>query len=723
PESINISEKYVRKYDSQSKMRGIAISSQTGGGGGLTSDQQDKLDTAYTERRQWDGGDTNLNVSTGRASLGATTVGENIFTLPNPSAERYIRINSDNSISLLRAVDVKTDIDADNYGSWIAQADIGESDDVDRSIQSNDLLYFRGGTDIETNIIPTTGGYEITFNYTGSSGLTPHLLEDHSDVEMVNPETDEQLLRYNFTESRWENWTPDYLTSLPSHALSFHNDVAVTSPADNHMLVYNATDSEFQNYTPAQVRTAINASEAGHTHDYDNYGSWTAEADVGESSIVQRDITSNDLLYFRGGTDIETAIIPTTGGYEITFNFTGTGGLTPHLLEDHSDVEMVNTEADGQLLRYNFTESRWENWTPDYLTSLPSHTHSGYDVKVLGNGLSVDSDGKIRVNNASYRRAGMYGLYDSQKIGHIWSMGVGYAIASDGSDFGDLYGLAYKHTNNTTGGTMAGGHQMVWCQNGSGKCALGDNVWTSGDVIANGGDSTEWNSAYSHISSSGTSHSYINQSVTTVASPRFAYLGIGTNADSTYGIFIPANRQYGIRAHGSTMGGRFEDSNGTSTVYCAYTNWGIYTGQDGYFGGRISIGTTTLSEKLYVDGNIYATGTLRGYVTSDRKLKKNINEFQALDLITGLNPVTYKWNAKAKKLVSWYGNEENYGFVADETKNIIPGAVKEMFGGKYEGLDYHQFTAINTQGIKELQQKILELEKQIKELENGNRIN
>lgn len=85
------------------------------------------------------------------------------------------------------------------------------------------------------------------------------------------------------------------------------------------------------------------------------------------------------------------------------------------------------------------------------------------------------------------RNAGMYGHYDSTKIGHIWSMGTAYFVDANGATFGNLYGLAYKHTNNTTGGTMAGSHQMVWCHNGSPKSAMGSSLWTSGHVIARSG--------------------------------------------------------------------------------------------------------------------------------------------------------------------------------------------------------------------------------------------
>lgn len=84
------------------------------------------------------------------------------------------------------------------------------------------------------------------------------------------------------------------------------------------------------------------------------------------------------------------------------------------------------------------------------------------------------------------RSNGIFGTYDSYKTDHIWSMGTAYKNHASGTNFGNLYGLAYKHTNNTTGGTMASGHQMVWCQNGTPHSAMGTNIWTSGSIIVGG---------------------------------------------------------------------------------------------------------------------------------------------------------------------------------------------------------------------------------------------
>lgn len=89
----------------------IAISLQSGYSIPTTTSQTN-WDTAYTQRNQWDGGSTGLTAATGRTSLGATTVGSNLFTLTNPTAITFIRVNADNTISTLDAATFRTAIGA-----------------------------------------------------------------------------------------------------------------------------------------------------------------------------------------------------------------------------------------------------------------------------------------------------------------------------------------------------------------------------------------------------------------------------------------------------------------------------------------------------------------------------------------------------------------------------------------------------------------------------------
>jgi len=184
--------------------------------------------------------------------------------------------------------------------------------------------------------------------------------------------------------------------------------------------------------------------------------------------------------------DATLQIMPTANlGFELSTSWhsTGEGSLKIRALRDccegWGDYHDVWTSD-------NFANNS-ANWNSAY--AWGDHASAGY-VESDSNFLKSNADdtftGRLSVGSTNSRRAGMYGIYDSNKTGHIWSMGTGYMIPSNGSDFGNLYGLAYKHTNNTTGGTMAGGHQMVWCSNGTGKSAIGDNIWTSGNVTHNG---------------------------------------------------------------------------------------------------------------------------------------------------------------------------------------------------------------------------------------------
>lgn len=114
-----------------------------------TDASQANWNTAYSERLQWDGGATNLVASTGRTSLGGTTVGQNMFTLTNPSAITFPRFNADNTISALTASAFRTAIGA------------GTGDGTVTSVTGTSPVVSSGGT---TPAISLASGYGDTQN-------------------------------------------------------------------------------------------------------------------------------------------------------------------------------------------------------------------------------------------------------------------------------------------------------------------------------------------------------------------------------------------------------------------------------------------------------------------------------------------------------------------------------------------------------------------------------
>ena len=74
-------------------------------------------DTGYSERRQWDGGATNLNATLARSNLGATTIGADVFTTANPAATSWFKVSSVGAVTLEDAATTKTSLGL-NTANW-----------------------------------------------------------------------------------------------------------------------------------------------------------------------------------------------------------------------------------------------------------------------------------------------------------------------------------------------------------------------------------------------------------------------------------------------------------------------------------------------------------------------------------------------------------------------------------------------------------------------------
>lgn len=147
---------------------GIPISTGTAWDTSLL-DNSTNWNIAYTDRNKWDGGSTGLTASTGRTSLGGTTVGQNLFTATNPSAVRWIKVNADNTITFEDAATTRASIGA-GTGT------------VTGTGASTQLAYFTGSGSLGSNAeltynpAPTTGDGLYVNNTTLSSGKLVNII-------------------------------------------------------------------------------------------------------------------------------------------------------------------------------------------------------------------------------------------------------------------------------------------------------------------------------------------------------------------------------------------------------------------------------------------------------------------------------------------------------------------------------------------------------------------
>ena len=77
---------------------------------------------------------------------------------------------------------------------------------------------------------------------------------------------------------------------------------------------------------------------------------------------------------------------------------------------------------------------------------------------------------------------GVFGTYSATRYQHVWGMGSAYKLADNGTNTGNLYGIAWTHQN-IGGESISGlGHQMLIMTNGDTRTAIGDGIWTKYNI-------------------------------------------------------------------------------------------------------------------------------------------------------------------------------------------------------------------------------------------------
>ena len=143
---------------------------------GATGGTSTEWNTAYDLRSQWSGTATGLTASTGRTSLGGTTIGQNMFTLTNPSAIRFPRFNADNTISALTATQFRTAIGAGTSSTVGTVTSVSGTGTVSGLTLSGTVTtsgnLTLGGTLALTSSQITTGLGFTPYNATNPAGYT-----------------------------------------------------------------------------------------------------------------------------------------------------------------------------------------------------------------------------------------------------------------------------------------------------------------------------------------------------------------------------------------------------------------------------------------------------------------------------------------------------------------------------------------------------------------------
>jgi hypothetical protein len=121
------------------------------------------------------GGTGSTTAGAARTALGSTTVGDNLFTLTNPSAIRFLRVNADNTVSALSDTDFRTAIGAGTGNGTVTS--VGGTGTVNGitltgTVTSSGNLTLGGTLSVDLSTATVTGTLPVGRGGTGATTLT-----------------------------------------------------------------------------------------------------------------------------------------------------------------------------------------------------------------------------------------------------------------------------------------------------------------------------------------------------------------------------------------------------------------------------------------------------------------------------------------------------------------------------------------------------------------------
>jgi hypothetical protein len=117
----------------------------------------------------------------------------------------------------------------------------------------------------------------------------------------------------------------------------------------------------------------------------------------------------------------------------------------------------------------------------------------------------------------------------------------------------------------------------------------------------------------------------------------------------------------------------------------------------------------------YFTNNIYASGDVVAYFSSDRRLKDNILKIQSpLEKISKINGVTFNWNENQD---TYPIGKKDIGVIAQDVEEVLPEIIETRDTG-YLAVKYEKLTPLLIEAIKELNQKVEDQQKIINDLLN-----
>lgn len=196
------------------------------------------------------------------------------------------------------------------------------------------------------------------------------------------------------------------------------------------------------------------------------------------------------------------------------------------------------------------------------------------------------------------------------------------------------------------------------------------------------------------------------------------YNSYSVNGSGNVDMYLPLTMTGFSSITSTTFSGSLSGNASSASTATKLTNTRTIWGQS--FNGTANVsGSLTGVASITASGNITAAGAITAKSSSsDIRLKKNIKQYNALDIIHKLKSVKYYWNDTAKANSPIFNdNEEHYGLIAQDL--LINGYsqwVSNCFKDYYV-IQYERLIPVLWRGIQQVDNEVATLKKKIATLE------
>jgi len=349
-------------------------------------------------------------------------------------------------------------------------------------------------------------------------------------------------------------------------------------------------------------------------------------------------------------------------------------------------------------------------------------------ITVAVNQPSVRFGGLAVIDSGSVGQSGSF-LYDSVQDEFIFvHRGDGTNITSSHfvlgpETYNNLGNETYLTNNKLPKGT--GKEHLVdsnITDNGT-TITLGSNTVVSGTLLATGTALVSGSSQITYANISSIPAGIVSGSSQIDVASTTGDIALGTRTSGNYVATITAGN--GIVTSGATTGEGIAHTisvgggvvSGSSQVAIAstsgfgtYINQAVLTSSEVQFSKLGVGGAHDATYELKVTGDIGATGDIVAYVSSDERLKNNVEVISnPIEKVQSLRGVTWEWNELASDAAK---QSPNVGVIAQEVEKVLPQLVHDRENG-FKGVDYAKLTGLLIEAIKEQQKQIDELKSRL----------